>query len=95
MKILSNCPNCGGYLNDTGRCEFCGSKVYDFVNVVLDPFGCPENKTYIRVRSGNRILTIPLLITNVALSVSCTSGRCGTLDYDVVGDVIVEELVDE
>lgn len=30
MEKYNNCPNCGGTLDDTGRCQYCGSKVYDF-----------------------------------------------------------------
>lgn len=34
MEKLENCPNCGGILDDLGRCEFCGSKVYDLCDEV-------------------------------------------------------------
>lgn len=33
IERLTNCPNCGGTLNEAGRCEFCGSKVYDFLTI--------------------------------------------------------------
>ena len=35
---LKNCPNCGGILDDAGRCMYCKSKVYDLtdVNINLD-----------------------------------------------------------
>ena len=38
MEELKNCPNCGGVLDDTGRCMYCNSKVYDLtgVNINLD-----------------------------------------------------------
>lgn len=38
MIELKNCPNCGGILDDEGRCMYCKSKVYDLtdVNINLD-----------------------------------------------------------
>ena len=36
MKKLKNCPNCGGILDDDGRCLYCKSKVYDLRDVKID-----------------------------------------------------------
>lgn len=38
MQELKNCPHCGGILDDTGRCIYCKSKVYDLtdININLD-----------------------------------------------------------
>lgn len=38
MIELKNCPNCGGILDDTGRCMYCKSKIYNLtdVNINLD-----------------------------------------------------------
>lgn len=36
MEILKNCPNCGGVLDDTGRCKYCQTKVYDLTDLNLD-----------------------------------------------------------
>lgn len=36
MEELKNCPNCGGVLDDTGRCMYCNSKVYDLTGVNID-----------------------------------------------------------
>lgn len=33
---LKNCPNCGGVLDDTGRCMYCNSKVYDLTDINID-----------------------------------------------------------
>lgn len=99
---LHNCPNCGGYLNDSGRCEFCGSKVYDFVNVDFDE----STRTYIRIRSGGKIMTMPVIFHTANINIDAEEistdnilgmpfmipcyRRSGTLDFDVVGDVITE-----
>lgn len=36
MKELKNCPNCGGVLDDNGRCLYCKSKVYDLTDIDID-----------------------------------------------------------
>ena len=36
MEELKNCPNCGGILDDNGRCMYCKSKVYDLRDVKID-----------------------------------------------------------
>lgn len=61
MDKLYNCPNCGGYINDHGRCEFCGSKVYDLcdINLALDPTKSSE-KTYLRIKTDKGIWTVPV-----------------------------------
>ena len=102
--MLKNCPNCGGYLNDSGRCEFCGSKVYDFVNIDFDE----NTKTYIRVKYNGKIALMPIVfdtcrfgIMSNPISISsygtawkyvCPTTQIeGTLDFYVVGDVVYEE----
>lgn len=37
MKILKNCPNCGGVLDNEGRCMYCKSKIYDLTGIKIDP----------------------------------------------------------
>ena len=36
MRILKNCPNCGGILDDEGRCMYCKSKVYDLTGININ-----------------------------------------------------------
>lgn len=102
MNQLHNCPNCGGYLNDTGRCEFCGSKVYDFVNVDFEN----HSKTYLRIRSNGKIITMPVVFNVGSITVDQPGTTLytdypsmvyrnnpvmtGTIDYIVVGDIITE-----
>lgn len=52
MKVYKNCPNCGGTLDDTGRCKYCGSKVYDFCDIDLNG----GKKTYLRVKYQNQTI---------------------------------------
>lgn len=102
MERLTNCPNCGSYLNDSGRCEFCGSKVYDFVNVDFDK----HQKTYIRIKSDGKIMICPVIFrtANIAIrsepiytddvlsmpfTFPCYS-RTGVLEFYIIGDTIYE-----
>ena len=101
MSVLRNCPNCGGYLNDSGRCEFCGSKVYDFINIDFDK----NAKTYIRVKYNGKIVLMPVVFTDYRYDSMCDTVDIssynvyfkpyaeigGTLDFYVVGDIIAEK----
>lgn len=59
IEKLKNCPNCAGILDEVGRCNYCGSKVYDFLTLDFNGRGS-ATKSYIRVRSGNSIKLIPI-----------------------------------
>lgn len=103
IDTLRNCPNCAGYLDDNGRCNFCGSKVYDFVNANFDS----PTKTYIRIKSGDKIITLPILIRTAEVNmrtepvITSVDGivpiypyhchRSGSFDFDVIGDILYEE----
>lgn len=52
MKVYKNCPNCGGTLDDLGRCKYCDSKVYDFCDIDVDT----RKKTYLRIKYQNKII---------------------------------------
>ena len=62
IEKLKNCPNCGGTLNEAGRCSFCGSKVYDFLSINFDHVYRPSAKTYIRIKSDDKIILVPIII---------------------------------
>ncbi len=36
MIELKNCPNCGGILDDEGRCMYCKSKIYDLTGMKIN-----------------------------------------------------------
>lgn len=57
LEQLKNCPNCGGTLEDDGRCMFCGSKVYDLFDIDLD---CYKHK-YIRIKYNGSIQVLPVI----------------------------------
>lgn len=69
---LKNCPNCGGILNEAGRCQYCGSKVYDFM--AIDFTNEPRNnaKSFIRIRTntkdGIKTIIAPISVSNVSMT---------------------------
>lgn len=67
IERLTNCPSCGGTLNEAGRCEFCGSKVYDFLSINFDHTYRPSAKTYIRIKSNGKIILAPVIVNNASI----------------------------
>lgn len=81
IEKLTNCPNCGGYLNDSGRCEFCGSKVYDFLTIDFNDRNMPSAKTYIRLKVGGKIVIAPIVIHTARFDIRSDSMlECATFD---------------
>lgn len=83
LEQLKNCPQCGGILNEAGRCQFCGSKVYDFLAI---DFGYTRKnlikrpKTYLRIRDSNdRIILMPVVVTNFSEKIEAPCIYCNTL----------------
>lgn len=64
IERLENCPNCGAILDDLGRCNFCGSKVYDLFDI--DVSGNHGVK-YLRVKTDRGILLAPIVCNSVEM----------------------------
>lgn len=69
IERLTNCPSCGGTLNEAGRCEFCGSKVFDFLTISFDRKEMPSAKTYIRLKVGNKVVIAPVMINTARIDI--------------------------
>lgn len=67
MKVYKNCPNCGGTLDDIGRCKYCDSKVYDFCDIDLNN---SNKKTYLRVKYQNQTI-IAQVYARPQISITC------------------------
>lgn len=103
IERLHNCPNCGGTLQDDGACRFCGSRIYDFLQVDLKDY----KPTYIRTKVGGKIIIMPVVFDSMSVNMSNESSTLyfndtpyicmapviptGTLDFTVSGDIIVED----
>ena len=69
IEQLKNCPQCGGTLNEVGRCEFCGSKVYDFLTISFNDRNMPSAKTYIRLKSNGKIVLAPVIVDTTEVNI--------------------------
>ena len=78
MDELKNCPNCGGTLDDNGRCQYCGTKVYDFL---IADFDNPK-PIWLRFKSHGNIHMVPARLIS-------TETRMGyaerPMEFEVVG----------
>ena len=100
MKKLENCPNCGGFLDDLGRCKFCGSKVYDLCDIdartKIGKSGSASyikrGKTYIRILTDNQVI-LAQVMTN-AVNITCGRDSLPTMDIEFVifGDITTQEV---
>ena len=90
IEKLTNCPSCGGILNEAGRCQFCGSKVYDFLTIDMptEPFKWPNAKTYLRVKYGNKIVLAPVILNTVEKRYDC-----GYTDVSYLGKTETYEMI--
>ena len=101
---LHNCPNCGGTLQDDGKCRFCGSVVYDFLGVDLDK----QAPTFIRMRHKGRLIHFKVVFNTIDIHMSSDRPTLymnndptevmesidtfeGSVDFTVVGGIIVED----
>lgn len=91
MEKLENCPNCGGFLDDLGRCEFCGSKVYDLCDIDVTN-RVNRGVSYIRIKTDNQIILAPVR-TN-AVNITCGRDSLPTLNIEFVifGDITTQEV---
>lgn len=104
LERLHNCPNCGGTLQDDGKCRFCGSVVYDFLGIDLDK----RTPTYIRTILDGKIVHFKAVFDSIDISMhrGCpvlyinneptVTGESivsfeGSVDFTVVGGIIVED----
>ncbi len=69
IERLKNCPQCGGTLNEAGRCEFCGSKVFDFLTIDFNDRNMPSAKTYIRLKVNGKIVLAPVIVSTAKVSI--------------------------
>ena len=77
---LTNCPNCGGALNEAGRCRFCGSKVYDFLTIDFNERNMPSAKTYIRLKTNGKIVLAPVIVSTMQVDIRNDCIDCRSYD---------------
>lgn len=99
IERLKNCPNCAGILNEAGKCQFCGSKVYDFLSLDFSSNRAyPTAQTYIRIKTNKGIILAPIAcphcsITREAVDCYCWNTKIDAT-FNVVGDIVYLEEAD-
>ena len=92
MERLSNCPNCGGILDDFGKCQFCGSKIYDLCDIDVRTKGGNKGKTYIRIRTDNQIILAPIRTNSVSITCSLDSFPIMDVEFMICGGTTIQEV---
>lgn len=90
MERLKNCPNCAGILDDFGKCQFCGSKVYDFCDIDVRSRGS-RGKSYIRISTDSQIILAPVRTNEVSITNAIDCLPELSVDFIIVGDVLIQE----
>lgn len=91
MEKYNNCPNCGGTLDDTGRCQYCGSKVYDFCNIEIG-----GKSTYLRIKCNNdTILTAQVATPSLSIRQEMNCYPIMDMEFVVVGALKYENISKE
>lgn len=97
MDRLQNCPNCGGILDDFGKCQFCGSKVYDLCDIDIRGVGSRgRGRSYIRIRTDNQIVLAQVLTNEV--NIKCSPYELPTMSVEYVlceNALTIQEVQDE
>ena len=100
---MHNCPNCGGTLQDDGKCRFCGSVVYDFIGIDMDK----HTPIFIRMRHNDRIVHFKAVVSSMDLHMFSNDTilygdnkpLCrisapewtGNVDFNIVSPIVVED----
>lgn len=86
IDILKNCPNCGSIIDEVGRCQHCGSKLYDLFDIDVKERG----KKFIRIKSNRGIIIAPVVFESVDMELYMED-RCPTVNINflVVGKVSI------
>lgn len=80
IEQLKNCPNCAGVLNEFGRCTYCGSKVYDFLNINFSSREMPSERTYIRIKINDKIVLAPVIVNTASMTMQSNTLYADSFD---------------
>ena len=87
IEQLHNCPNCGAILDNIGKCNFCGSKVYDLFDIDM------KNRAhkYVRIKTSKGIILAPISVNTVTMEISQDALPTINMEFVCRGDVIIQE----
>ena len=84
VRKLNNCPNCGGIIDDGGRCKYCGSKVYDFCDIDISG----GTRTFIKMRINNGdILVAPVYVRTATITIEPDAVPSIGVDFTLAGEM--------
>lgn len=78
---LKNCPSCGGTLDDTGRCPYCNSKVYDLTDINIDVNS--RDKIKLKLKCGKNTMVVDCYPANISWETTCDTDTCVDIDGKV------------
>lgn len=91
IEKLENCPNCAGYLDDSGRCNFCGSKVYDLCDLDFKTGYTAKRLKYLRIKTDKGVITAPVILNYCGINASINESPAIDINFTVIGDMVLEE----
>lgn len=80
MERLKNCPNCGGVLDDTGRCMYCKSKVYDLTDINIDMDS--DDIMLMKVKHGDQMMIIKVRPVNMSIKMEPLYSNFMCMDFE-------------
>lgn len=75
IEKIDNCPNCGAVLDDTGRCKYCGSKVYDLFDIDVSD---NHSMKYLRIKTNKGLVLAPIVCNTIKMDIQ--DRYCSTYD---------------
>lgn len=95
MGKLNNCPNCAGILDEFGKCQFCGSQVFDLCDIDVRAYGNKKGKTYIRILTDNQIVIAPIMTNSVKIELSRDCFPTMNVEFVICGETKIQEVENE
>ena len=84
LEKLDNCPKCGGILSDTGRCEYCGAKVYDLFDIDVN------HPKFLRIKWNNTLIVCKAIPNSMSLTMSYDAAPTLEASFTIISDVLAE-----
>ena len=62
-RLMSNCPNCGGVLDESGYCPYCETKVRfaNEIDITSGLFGSENVELMIHINQGDETILLPVI----------------------------------
>ena len=96
MEKLRNCPNCAGILDDFGKCQYCGSRVYDLCDIDMRGHGSRgKGRSYIRIKTDKFDVIAPVCTNSVIMQCSLDSLPTMNVEFIICGETQIQGVQHE